>query len=395
MRHLICIILLPLLFGHLSHGQQIRSISDKDGRDIEVIFYNKTESGIHVIRTDGHDFTIGIDSLHPASQKVVQAWMPKYPIRSLNDVRTDYGFACYTGKTARKDLRRAFQVFQKSAENGDASAQNMLGMMYLDGEGVSTNKVLGARWVERSARQGNMIAEGVLGRLYMDGEGVQKNYTTAAMYLERAAAKNYAAAQSNLGILYYFGNGVRLDKTKGLELLHKASAAGDEGAKKILARIDQDSRKSSAQRPIYSGSSATQAFVSKVDNDDNDVITLQNGAIVEVSLGYVGYIGWNKAAILFNKGSQWMIWIEGKKAYRCDILKEPSGRRTSAEMIHISEVVGGGSILKLLSGGLLEVDSLNTIDTSLWLGVSDALLINGSSLVNLDEGELIEVTRLK
>ena len=241
MRHIFRIILLSLFLGLSSHGQQVRSISDKDGRKIEVIFYNKTDSGIHVIRTDGNDFIIDMNTLHPTAQKVVGAWKPTLPLRTVNKVRTDYAFACYNGKGVRKDWRRAFQVFEKSASNGDAIAQLMLGFMYLDGDGVSVNSVLGARWVERSARQGNMIAESIIGMLYIDGEGVGKSDTIAHMYLKRAADKGDASAQCNLGILYFSNDSVvHQDKEKGMDLFRKAAAGGHEGASKILARIAND-----------------------------------------------------------------------------------------------------------------------------------------------------------
>ena len=53
--------------------------------------------------------------------------------------------------------------------------------------------------------------------------------------------------------------------------------------------------------------------------------------------------------------------------------------------------------LKLMTlGSMYKVDDLYTIETSLWLGNSDALLIDGTRLLNLDEGgEIIDVTKLK
>jgi hypothetical protein len=336
-----------------------------------------------------------MDSLDSNSQQIVQSWAPTYPLRSIDDVRTDYAFACYSGNGPRKDFKRAFQIFEKSAQNGDSSAQCMLGLMYLDGEGTAVNKVLGARWLERSARQGETVSEGVLGRLYMDGEGVRRNDTTAYMYLNRAAEKNYAPAQCNLGILYYIGEGVRQDRAKGLELLRKAAAAGHDGASQILARIASDSRQLGVAAPGAGGSYSKTVYVTKVDSDEGAVVILENGAVVKVTRGYLGYVGWRKDAILFKEGMQWKIWIEGKKAFKCELLKAPQVRAQSAQVVHISEMLGNGSIIKMLDGSLFEVGSFYTFDTSLWLGFSDGLLINDSKLINLDEGEIVEVTRLK
>ncbi len=110
----------------------------------------------------------------------------------------------------------------------------------------------------------------------------------------------------------------------------------------------------------------------------------------------LGYVGYRKTVVLFNVGGSWKVWIEGKKAYKCEVLRMPDWRRpSSAEMVMISEVKGDGAILVMADGSIYEVDSFYTIDTSLWLGISDALIINGYELINLDEGDdIIEVTKL-
>ena len=109
----------------------------------------------------------------------------------------------------------------------------------------------------------------------------------------------------------------------------------------------------------------------------------------------LGYVGYRKDAVLFRSSRQWKIWIEGKKVYKCDLLKAPSTRPVSAELKYISEVTDDGRILKMLDGTIFEVDSLDTIDTALWLGMSDALILNGYDLINLDEGEVVSVTQLR
>jgi len=140
----------------------------------------------------------------------------------------------------------------------------------------------------------------------------------------------------------------------------------------------------------------TSVYVTKVESSEDDVIRLRNGAIVEVTSGYVGYVSYSKNAVLFQDGSRWKIWIEGKKAFSCDVLKAPVVKGASAERVYISEVKGNGQLLFLLDGGILEVGSLNRLDTGLWLGMSDALLLEDGRLLNLNEtGGLVDVTRVK
>lgn len=139
------------------------------------------------------------------------------------------------------------------------------------------------------------------------------------------------------------------------------------------------------------------AYKTKIDSDDGDVLKLDNGAIVEISSGYLGYVGYRKNAVLYKTDRQWKIWIEGKKSYNCDLLKTPSyGSVSSVEELTITEIKGDGTILIISDGSMYEVGSLYTINTSLWIGFNDALLLDGSELINLDEGdEIIEVTRIK
>ena len=153
-------------------------------------------------------------------------------------------------------------------------------------------------------------------------------------------------------------------------------------------------------RPVQPG--AQQAvglavYITKIDEDKGDVLKLANGAVVEITRGFLGFVGFRKDAVLYKEGRGWKIWVEGKKSFNCDVLKAPDNRPSGVgEIVSISEVKGDGKILTTLAGPLFEVGDLNTIETSLWLGPFDALLIDGSRLLNLDDGgEIIEVTKIR
>lgn len=100
---------------------------------------------------------------------------------------------------------------------------------------------------------------------------------------------------------------------------------------------------------------------------------------------------------MFKQASRWKIWIEGKKAYNCLLLKSPSfAVAKQSEIKYLSEVRGEGAVLKMLDGSIYEVDSIDTIITSIWLGASEVLIIEDYKLINLDEGdEMIQVLRIK
>jgi hypothetical protein len=138
-------------------------------------------------------------------------------------------------------------------------------------------------------------------------------------------------------------------------------------------------------------------YITKIDDDKGDILKLANGAIVEITGGFLGFVGFRKDAVLYKEGRSWKIWIEGKKSYSCDVIKAPKRRPSgTGKVISISEVKGNGKILTTLAGSFFEVGDLHTIETSLWLGYFDALLIDGTQLLNLDEGgEIIDVTKIR
>ncbi|MEP2777163.1 MAG: hypothetical protein ABJQ29_15090 [Luteolibacter sp.] len=153
-------------------------------------------------------------------------------------------------------------------------------------------------------------------------------------------------------------------------------------------------------KPVQPGAArapAAPVYITKIDEDKGDVLKLANGGIVEITRGYLGYTGYRKDAVLYKDGRIWKIWIEGKKVFSCDILKAPENRPSaSGESVSISEVKGNGKILSTLGGSFYEVGDLHTIETALWLGPFEALLIDGTRLLNLEAGgEIIDVTKVR
>lgn len=149
--------------------------------------------------------------------------------------------------------------------------------------------------------------------------------------------------------------------------------------------------------PARPGRVATAtAFKTKIDKDAGNVLTLENGAVVEVTAGHLGYVGYRKVAVLITSGSTCRVWVEGKRTYRCEILKASYRRGDAATEGVIANVSSDGSIVKLSDGSVFEVSSLNSLTTTLWLAGSSVLVIDDGEMVNLDNGsELVTVTRLR
>ena len=75
-----------------------------------------------------------------------------------------------------------------AAEQGDASGQYNLGVMYDTGLGVPQDYAEVIRWYRLAAEQGHATAQYNLGFMYSNGQGVPQDYVSAHMWLNVAAA---------------------------------------------------------------------------------------------------------------------------------------------------------------------------------------------------------------
>lgn len=201
-----------------------------------------------------------------------------------------------------------------------------------------------------------------------------------------AIMRSHIEADANLQKELGFAKLTRTEQDAWFELLEQAFQAGAAAPKERSP--DTSVANAQNQQGKEQNASGDIAYVSKVDSDDDDILTLDNGAIVKVDSGYLGFIGIRKTAILFREGQRWNVWIEGKRPYRCSVIREPQiARAKKCRRVTISDVKGDGAILVLLDGPMLKVDKVDTISTSLWLGPSEALLLDDFQLVNLNASD--------
>ena len=130
------------------------------------------------------------------------------------------------------DYTTAAKEFRLLAEQGDAGAQNILGLMYDQGEGVTQDYVEAVRWHRLAAQQGDADAQNNLGYMYSKGQGVPQNYTEAVRWYQLSAKQGNASAQFNLGYRYSFGEGVPQDYVLAHMWFNIAAASGYENALK-------------------------------------------------------------------------------------------------------------------------------------------------------------------
>jgi TPR repeat protein len=101
----------------------------------------------------------------------------------------------------------ALRLLQPLAEQGDARAQAMLGLMYYHGRGVKQDDMEAAKWFHLAADQDEPRAQFNLGVMHAEGQGVPQDYVEAIKWYRLAAEQGEARAQFNLGVSYAEGQG--------------------------------------------------------------------------------------------------------------------------------------------------------------------------------------------
>ena len=231
------------------------------------------------------------------------------------------------------DYKNAFQYFLSAAKAGNANAQNDVGNMYKNGEGVAQSYINAYQWYLKAANQNHFYAQNALGDLYYNGNGVEKDFMKAFDWYSKAAAQGYDEAQywlaycyekgygvvqdftqaafwyrnsaeqgntsafNNLGALYFYGYGVNQDYLKAFECFSKAGeeSIGNLGFMFLKGYgVNQDYTKA-------------EMFIKKsLEIDDDDPVAYSNYALL-VAMRDKNY----KKAIEFSD-----------KAFLCKLFKE-------------------------------------------------------------------------
>ena len=140
----------------------------------------------------------------------------------------------------RGDYSASLAVYRQWAERGDAYAQNRIGYMYDEGEGVPQSYPEALKWYRKAADQGYASALNNMGYMYQNGYGVSQNYSEAMKWYLKSAEQGYFRAQRNIGWLYYEGNGVPTDYSEAIKWWRKAADQGDSSAQCLMGVMYYD-----------------------------------------------------------------------------------------------------------------------------------------------------------
>ena len=152
--------------------------------------------------------------------------------------RLEKGNAAYRAE----DYKQALIWYSKAADQGNAEAQAMVGILYARGLGVERNDAQALQWFFKAANHGSARALSLLGDMYSGGRGVQKDdekaadfYSRAAQLFQLLAQLDDPSAQVSLGFAYLTGRGVEKDYKRAFEMFKSAANKEDQSAQYNLA----------------------------------------------------------------------------------------------------------------------------------------------------------------
>ena len=147
------------------------------------------------------------------------------------------GIMYMNGRGVAQDGAEAVKWYRKSADQGNALGQALLGTMYRTGIGVAQDGAEAVKWYRKAAEKGNEYAQNRLGLMYQNGYGVAKNYTEAVKWYRKAAEQGDAKGQCHLGHMYRDGKGVDQDTIEASELYHKSAVQGNAECQNSLGYV--------------------------------------------------------------------------------------------------------------------------------------------------------------
>ncbi len=165
--------------------------------------------------------------------------------------QTILGLRYLDGQGVPADLPQAGRLLAKAAEQGQPVAQYRLGTMYERGQGIPADGTKAAKWYLAAANQGNRKAMHNLAVAYAGGTGGKKDMAEAARWFSKAAELGLSDSQFNLAVLYERGDGVPQSLIDAYKWYAIAAGAGDAESKQRLSVLQtqlSDADRAAAQK---------------------------------------------------------------------------------------------------------------------------------------------------
>lgn len=174
----------------------------------------------------------------------------------------------FGGDEVEQDFNKAFTLFEKEAQRGNALAMHDLARMVGDGLGCESDSELARQWYEKALEAFLILEETKesayqeyrIGKMAASGLGSKQSYEEAALWFQKAADRGHKYALYSLAGLYHRGQGVPQDLQKAFQLYERSALKEFPYAHYELARMLQKGE-GTQKDPIQAEAHMKKAFL--------------------------------------------------------------------------------------------------------------------------------------
>ncbi len=155
---------------------------------------------------------------------VVVASVVQTEVKDMTQGFVDEGLKYYKGVEGfERDDVRAFELFEKAAQGGNAEGMYWSSMCYYKGRGIGKNGKQSYKWLELAIDKKHTGAMNLLGTMMFDTvEGVPFDYKRATRLFKRASDLGDPYGTVNYGMAVTKGRGTKKNEMKGLAIIEEA-----------------------------------------------------------------------------------------------------------------------------------------------------------------------------
>ena len=140
------------------------------------------------------------------------------------------GLRYIDGNGVEQDCQEGLRLIRDAVDKGNRYGELRLGLCYFYGVCVEENKETAFQWFVKSAEKGNIMAQFFVGQAYEYGLGVEPNIQEAYRYYQESSDGGFPTAMVKTAERYLYGKGVEQDLGKAFELTKQAADDDDDFA---------------------------------------------------------------------------------------------------------------------------------------------------------------------
>lgn len=208
------------------------------------------------------------------------------------------GMLYLIGIETEKDINKAFAFISSAAHKDYPEAQYNLGRLYKYGMGCELSFTKAIEWFESATQNGNQRAAYTLGYMYYKGYGVTQDYKKAKYWFNQSTD---VMAIHFLGLCYYLGYGVTADETKALELLLKNNTLNSQTLAKYIKEQQKEKNEVAIEETLQANLEVDSTYIQPELISEIDVETYQSDLdkedIVGEWIGKLVQYDWSRKTI--------------------------------------------------------------------------------------------------